>query len=62
MLVALLEYSAARDFSLPPPALDNPLANRSPPPKAQEELLPSLDPIAKLSATNTVRQMSTNCL
>lgn len=57
MLVALLEYSAARDFSLPPPALDNPLANRPPPPKAQEELLPALDPIAELSATNTVRRV-----
>jgi hypothetical protein len=55
MLVALLEYAAARDFHLPPPALDNPLVNRSAAPKPQAELLPSLDPIAELSAPSTVR-------
>ena len=54
MLVALLEYAAARDFSLPPPALENPLVNKEPRSKPQQDLLPSLDPIADLSSTTTV--------
>ena len=48
MLVALLEYAAARDFDLPPPALEGVLPCK-PRPRPQQELLPSLDPMADLA-------------
>ena len=48
MLVALLEYAAARDFDLPPPALEQQFTAK-PRPKRQQDLLPELDPLAELN-------------
>lgn len=60
MLVALLEYAAARDFDLPPPALENQLP-KAPPPRRQQELLPSLDPVADLTTPAVGQPVAASC-